>query len=96
MILEAFVCQIKAGQETEFETALRDALPLINGMRGFISLELQRCIEIVGQYIILIHWETLENHTVGFRGSPEYQEWRARLHHFYDPMPTVQHYESII
>jgi heme-degrading monooxygenase HmoA len=95
MILEAFICHVKSGQEAGFETALKGALHLISSSKGFISLEMQRCIEVTGQYILLIRWETLEDHTVGFRGSAAYQEWRAALHHFYDPMPTVQHYEAV-
>ncbi len=96
MILEAFIAHIKPGLESEFEIALRDAAPIISSAKGFISIELQRCMEVTGQYIFLIRWETLEDHTVGFRGSPEYQDWRARLHHFYEPMPTVQHYEKVL
>jgi heme-degrading monooxygenase HmoA len=96
MILEAFIAHIKTGMESEFEVALRDAAPIISSMKGFISIELQRCMEVTGQYLFLIRWETLEDHTVGFRGSPEYQEWRSRLHHFYEPMPTVQHYEKVL
>lgn len=96
MILEAFIAHIKPGMESEFEVALRDAAPIISSMKGFISIELQRCMEVTGQYLFLIRWETLEDHTVGFRGSPEYQEWRSRLHHFYEPMPTVQHYEQVL
>ena len=96
MILEAFIAHIKPGMESEFEVALRDAAPIISSMKGFISIELQRCMEVTGQYLFLIRWETLEDHTVGFRGSAEYQEWRSRLHHFYEPMPTVQHYEQVL
>lgn len=61
-------------------------------MKGYISHELQKCIETDCQYILLVKWETLEAHTVDFRGSPEYQEWKALLHHFYDPFPVVEHY----
>lgn len=96
MILEAFIAHIKPGMESEFEVELRDAAPIISSMKGFISIELQRCMEVTGQYLFLIRWETLEDHTVGFRGSAEYQEWRSRLHHFYEPMPTVQHYEQVL
>jgi len=96
MILEAFIAHIKNGQESDYEAALRDAAPIISSMKGFISIEMQRCLETKGQYLVLIQWETLEDHTVGFRGSPEYQEWRKRLHRFYEPMPTVEHYERIL
>ena len=95
MILEAFICHVKPGMESEYETALHDAVPLISAMKGFQSITLQCCLETAGQYLILIQWDTLEDHTVGFRGSAEYQEWRKRLHHFYDPFPTVNHYTQV-
>ena len=95
MILEAFICHIKQGEESAYEAALHDAVPLISAMKGFRSITLQRCLETSGQYLILIEWDTLEDHTVGFRGSAEYQEWRKRLHHFYDPFPTVDHYTQV-
>jgi heme-degrading monooxygenase HmoA len=49
---------------------------------------------VESQYILLVRWQSLEHHTVGFRGSPQYQEWRKLLHHFYDPLPAVEHYRS--
>lgn len=64
-------------------------------MRGYRSHELQRCLEEKGKYLLLVRWETLEDHTLGFRGSPEYQEWKKMLHHFYDPFPTVEHFEQV-
>ena len=51
------------------------------------------CLENPHRYLLLVRWETLEAHTEGFRGSPEYQRWRALLHHFYEPFPTVEHYQ---
>ena len=65
-------------------------------MKGYISHQLQRCIEKENRYILLVNWETLEDHTVGFRSSDEYQEWKKLLHHFYDPFPTVEHYELFL
>jgi heme-degrading monooxygenase HmoA len=64
-------------------------------MPGFIDLQLQRCLEISNKYVLLVNWETLEDRTVGFRGSPEYQEWRTLLHHFYDPFPIVEHFVRV-
>jgi heme-degrading monooxygenase HmoA len=52
-------------------------------------------MEKQNRFILLVNWERLEAHTVGFRGSAEYQEWRKLLHHFYDPFPTVEHYELV-
>lgn len=95
MILEAVVLPVIAGREAEFEAAFREASPIIASMPGYLGHELQRCIETPSRYLLLVRWETLEAHTVGFRGSPEYQRWRALLHHFYDPFPVVEHFEAV-
>lgn len=93
MILESAHLDVKPGEENAFEAAFAEAKSIIASMPGFISLELQRCIETTNRYLLLVRWHTLEGHTVGFRMSPEYQRWKALLHHFYDPFPTVEHYE---
>lgn len=95
MILEAVFLQVRKGMETEFEEAFRAASKIISSMKGYISHELQCCIEVEGKYLLLVKWETLEDHTVGFRQSNEYQEWKKQLHHFYDPFPTVEHFEKV-
>ena len=95
MILEVAILDVKPGQQSEFEAAFAQAQAIIAGMKGYQSHELQKCLEVDGRYLLLVRWETLEDHTVGFRGSPEYQEWKARLHHFYDPFPTVEHYRPV-
>ncbi|NQX64710.1 antibiotic biosynthesis monooxygenase [Paenibacillus alba] len=92
MILEAAILPVIAGKNAEFEAAFRQASSIISSMKGYISHELQVCLEDSNKYLLLVHWETLEDHTVGFRGSAEYQEWRTLLHHFYDPFPVVEHY----
>lgn len=96
MILEAAVLTIKPGTQLAFEAAFETASSIIDAMPGYISHELQRCVETENQYLLLVHWHTLADHTVGFRQSPEYQTWRSLLHHFYDPFPTVEHYESVL
>ena len=95
MILEAVVLPVIAGREAEFEAVFREASSIIASMPGYLGHELQRCIETPTRYLLLVRWETLEAHTVGFRGSPEYQRWRALLHHFYDPFPVVEHFEAV-
>jgi heme-degrading monooxygenase HmoA len=92
MILEVAVLDVKPGMTTEFEIAFRTASKIIIGSSGYISHELQRCLENANRYILLVRWQTLEDHTIGFRQSAEYQEWRSLLHRFYDPFPTVEHY----
>jgi heme-degrading monooxygenase HmoA len=95
MILEVAVLQVIAGQEADYEVAFRKASPIIASMKGYQGHELQRCMEVPGKYVLLVRWETLEDHTIGFRGSPEFQQWRALLHHFYVPTPLVEHFEQV-
>jgi heme-degrading monooxygenase HmoA len=95
MILEAVMLQVKEGMEAEYEKAFCEASKIISSMKGYISHDLQRCIEEEGKYLLLVQWESLEAHTVGFRQSNEYQEWKKLLHHFYDPFPVVEHFERV-
>jgi heme-degrading monooxygenase HmoA len=95
MILEVAMLNVVPGRESEFELAFKRASKIISSMNGFVHLQLQRCFERPNGYVLLVNWETLEDHTVGFRQSSEYQEWRALLHHFYDPFPTVEHFVPI-
>jgi heme-degrading monooxygenase HmoA len=95
MILEMAVLDVKDGLEKEFETAFQKAQGIISSMQGYISHELQRCIERPNRYLLLVNWVNLEDHTVGFRESDEYQEWRGLLHHFYEPFPEVEHFEAV-
>lgn len=92
MILEVAVLNVREAECEAFEAAFRQASAIIASMPGYLSHELRRCVETPGRYILLVHWQSLEDHTVGFRQSAEYQKWRAMLHHFYDPLPTVEHY----
>jgi heme-degrading monooxygenase HmoA len=96
MILELAILDVKPGETEAFEAAFAEAKAIISAMPGFDHLELQRCLEDTNRYVLLVGWDRLEDHTEGFRGSPEYQRWRALLHHFYDPHPTVEHYERIV
>lgn len=95
MILEAAMLQVKKDMEQEYEEAFRKASKTISSMEGYISHELQRCMGAEGKYLLLVKWESLESHTIGFRQSNEYQEWKNQLHHFYDPFPTVEHFQKI-
>ncbi|RYE27814.1 MAG: antibiotic biosynthesis monooxygenase [Sphingobacteriales bacterium] len=95
MILEVAVLNIVPGKQLDFENSFDQAQRIISSMKGYISHELQKCIENDHQYILLVKWETLEDHTIGFRHSDEYQEWKALLHHYYDPFPTVEHYQLV-
>jgi heme-degrading monooxygenase HmoA len=95
VILEHAVLDVVRGEETRFQEAFRQAQTIIASMPGFLSLRLERCVETPSRYLLLVEWARLEDHTEGFRGSSEYQEWRRLLHHFYDPFPTVEHFEEV-
>jgi heme-degrading monooxygenase HmoA len=95
MILEVAQLDVISGQEVAFEAAFGQAQAIIASMKGYLSHELQRCVEHANRYVLLVRWQTLDDHTIGFRQSPEYQQWRTLLHHFYDPFPTVLHYEPV-
>jgi len=93
MILEIAHLNIRPGENAAFEQAFAKAQAIIASMPGYQSHQLQQCIEDSQKYVLLVNWSSLEDHTVGFRGSAEYQQWKALLHHFYDPFPAVEHYQ---
>jgi len=95
VILEVAILDVKQGENNNFEIAFEKAQKIISSMNGYVSHQLQKCIEKPNRYILLVNWQTLEDHTIGFRESEEYQEWRSLLHNFYEPFPEVEHYTSI-
>ncbi len=94
MVLESALLHVRPGQEAAFEAAFDEARHIIGAMPGFLSLS--RCMEKTSDYLLLVRWRTLEDHTIGFRQSEPYQRWRALLHHFYDPMPDVLHHTPVL
>jgi heme-degrading monooxygenase HmoA len=95
MILEAAALQIRTGESAAFEAAFLEAQAIISSMPGYLSHELQRCVERDDLFLLLVRWETIAGHEEGFRKSSQYQDWKRLLHHFYDPFPTVLHYELV-
>jgi len=95
MILETAVLDVKPQETKQFEAAFSRAQLIIAASPGYLSHELQRCIEKSNRYLLLVRWRTLGDHTEGFRRSAPYQEWKELLHHFYDPFPVVEHYEAV-
>src|SRR5262245_23977051 len=94
-VLELAILDIVPAREVEFEHAFREARGIIASMPGFVSLELQRCLEQSNRYALLVRWAALEDHTQGFRQSVKYQDWKRLLHHFYDPFPRVEHFRAV-
>jgi heme-degrading monooxygenase HmoA len=96
MITEHAVLDVRPGREREFTATMEWAKSLIAASPGFVALRVERCVERPSCFLLLVEWEHLEDHTEGFRGSPAYDEWRAALHHFYDPFPVVEHFEVVV
>ena len=95
MILEIAMLNIRAEGRQCFEAAFPAAARILSSAEGYISHQLQRSVDTENRYVLLVHWRTKVNHTVGFRVSPEYQEWRKLLHPFFDTPTAVEHYELI-
>lgn len=96
MILEVAILHVKEGLEEEFEADFKKAGQYISSAKGYIRHSLRKCVEQQNKYLLLVDWESLEDHTVGFRQSAPYQEWKKLLHHYYDPFPVVEHYKSAV
>ena len=94
MILEVALLQIKPGEGQRFEKAFPEAEKVLVQAKGHLSHELRRCIETRDRYLLLVRWETLADHTEGFRGSPLFAQWRAIIGSFFDGAPAVEHYEE--
>ena len=92
MILEVATLNVIPEKTDEFEAGFESAQEIISSMKGYIGHQLHKCLEIPNRYILLVKWEKLEDHTIGFRESPDYQQWKKLLHHYYSPFPVVEHY----
>ena len=93
MILEIADIRIQPGQQAAFEEAIqRGARSVIANARGFQGFKVNKGIESPERYILQIFWDTLEDHTVGFRQSPAFAEWRAIVGPFFAQPPQVEHF----
>lgn len=95
MILEVAILQVKPEMNDTFVSSFKQASKIISSMKGYIHHELQKCVEDPNKCIFLVKWVALEDHVEGFRQSEQYLEWKKLLHHYYNPFPTVEHYESV-
>jgi len=91
MVLEIAQIDIKPGQEAEFEAGVAKAAPYFKRAKGCKAMSLQRSVEKPGRYRLFLTWETVENHTVDFRGSADFQEWRKLVAHCFAGAPEVEH-----
>ena len=91
MILEIAQIDIKPGMESEFEAGVKSAAPIFKRAKGCHGMELQRSIEKPQRYRLFVKWDSVENHNVDFRGSPDFQEWRKLVGHCFASPPEVEH-----
>ena len=96
MVLEIAQIDVKPGMENEFEAGVKAAAPIFKRAKGCDSMELQRSIEKPSRYRLFVRWQTVENHTVDFRGSPDFQEWRKLVGHCFAAPPEVEHTEQAV
>jgi heme-degrading monooxygenase HmoA len=95
MVYEHATLTIEPGRDADFEAAVGRAPEVFRRAKGFRSMELRRCIEEPSRYVLLVGWDTLEDHTVGFRESDLFGEWRALVSEFFAGPPAVEHYEVV-
>ncbi|ANS77112.1 antibiotic biosynthesis monooxygenase [Paenibacillus yonginensis] len=94
-VLEVAVIHVKPGKINDFESSVRKASRIISNAKGYVSHELQKCVEQDNQYILLVKWESIKHNLIGFRTSPEYEEWKSLLQPYFDTEPDVGHYINI-
>ena len=95
MVTEIALLHIREQESSLFEAAFEQAQSIISATKGYIEHELQKCMEEENKYLLIVRWQTLEDHTEGFRKGDAYNDWKKMLHHFYDPFPIVEHYKKI-
>lgn len=95
MILEVATLSVRDGLESEFEAAFARTSHILSSARGHVSHELWRCQEVKGKYVLLVRWQTVEAHTVEFKSSAEYQEFRKVIHPFYVSPPIAEHFDLV-
>lgn len=96
MIMEIAQIDVKPGMEAEFETGVKNAAPLFKRATGCTGMALQKSHEKPQRYRLFVKWETVENHTVDFRGSPDFQEWRKLVGHCFAAPPDVEHVKEVV
>jgi quinol monooxygenase YgiN len=96
MILEIAQIDVKAGMEQAFEDGVRRAVPVFKRAKGCHGMELQRSVEQPRRYRLFVRWATVEAHTVDFRGSPDFAEWRKHVGDCFDGAPQVEHTHEVV
>ncbi|MBE0626239.1 MAG: antibiotic biosynthesis monooxygenase [Burkholderiales bacterium] len=96
MILEIADIRVKPGTQAQFEAAIdKGVKEVIQKAKGFKGYKVNKAIESPERYVLMVFWQTLENHTVDFRQSPAFQEWRALVGPYFAGPPAVEHFELV-
>jgi heme-degrading monooxygenase HmoA len=95
MVLEIADIAVLPGTEEEFEAAVREGIRYVSDTPGFRNARLTRCIETPGRFVLLIEWDSVEAHTVGFRESENFGRWRGHIGPFLDGAPRVEHFDEV-
>jgi heme-degrading monooxygenase HmoA len=95
MVLEHAVITVQPGTSESFEAALEQARAVIAGAHGFRSFEAHRGVESPDEYLLLIGWETLEDHVTAFRESEDFTRWRALIGPYFASPPVVVHFDPL-
>ncbi len=96
MITEIAQIEVKPGMESEFESGVKSAAPIFKRAKGCRAMELRRSVEKPSRYRLFVAWETVENHTDDFRGSPDFQGWRKLVAHCFASPPEVEHVAQVL
>jgi heme-degrading monooxygenase HmoA len=96
MILEIADIRIADGQQAAFDEAIqRGVRTVASSAKGFRGYKVNRSVETPTRYVLMIYWDTLEDHTVGFRQGPLFAQWRAIVGPFFASPPVVEHFELV-
>jgi heme-degrading monooxygenase HmoA len=95
MVLEIADITVLPGTDDEFADAVREGIRYVADTPGFRSARLTRGIETPGRYVLLIEWDSIEAHTVGFRESENFGRWRGCIGPFLDGAPRVEHFDDV-
>ena len=93
MILE--VADFRVADAQDFEAAMTELVPVISSSPGYLGHTVQRCVETVGRYVLLVRWESIDAHNVGFRQSPAFETWRTRVAAHREGI-VVEHFETVL
>ncbi|MEO1134393.1 MAG: antibiotic biosynthesis monooxygenase family protein [Cyanobacteria bacterium J06639_1] len=94
-VTEIATVTLKPGEQENFEKAIAEAYQYLRSSPGYLSHELKQCVEQSDRYVLTIQWETLEAHTVTFRESENFAQWRACIGQYFAQPPEVLHYRLV-